>query len=607
MSRHPRRARRSIRTRATKRSRSLPPASTSARRSRVRQTPRPTPDSPAVILLAAVGHQRSRRRHRRVCRRWRTGRSLCRGRHTGGPLRQARLRPERRPLRVGHAQRLRGRRARRRAVARRNDKDVDPKRIAVVGHGEGAWVALLAASREKRIAAVVSLAGRLDNRRRAGPRAAAARSSSGLKLPAEERDKSVALQKQINAAVLTGKGWDSVPPQVAQAGRHALVPEPAHVRSRKGPRRRAAADALRARRARPSGAGRARRTPGRISLVRKASRNRSSSSSCAASITCSCRPSPARSASTARFDDRNVSKDVTMAVDRLADEDVRRDPLRTGAVMSPSRIRVPDLNEKKPRGEKIAMLTAYDATMARLLDRPASTCCSSATRWAWSCSATRTRSPVTLDDMLHHTRAVARGAARALVVADMPFLTYQVSVEEAVRNAGRLLQEGGAAAVKLEGGRPVLDAVRRMVDVGIPVMGHLGLQPQSVHQVGGYRQAGHATAGRRRAGRRRARARGAGAFAIVLESIPAEVAQGDDRRARHPDDRHRRRTGLRRPGAREPRHARPVRRLRSVVRQAVRAPGGDSRGAATGPTSTTSATGRFPQSLLERLPDVPDR
>jgi 3-methyl-2-oxobutanoate hydroxymethyltransferase len=95
--------------------------------------------------------------------------------------------------------------------------------------------------------------------------------------------------------------------------------------------------------------------------------------------------------------------------------------------------------------------------------------------------------PVTLDEMLHHTRAVARGASRALVVADMPFMSYQVSVEEAVRNAGRLIQ-AGAAAVKVEGGPAIAGAVRRLVEVGIPVMGHLGLQPQSLHQLGGYRR-----------------------------------------------------------------------------------------------------------------------
>ena len=132
---------------------------------------------------------------------------------------------------------------------------------------------------------------------------------------------------------------------------------------------------------------------------------------------------------------------------------------------------------------------------------------------------------VTMADMIHHTRAVVRGTKRALVVADMPFLSYQVSTAEAVRNAGRLLQEGGAAAVKLEGGRPMLDVVKRLVDVGIPVMGHLGLLPQSVHQMGGFvRQA--TTPEQADALIADAHAlEDAGAFAIVLESIPSEVAR----------------------------------------------------------------------------------
>lgn len=193
--------------------------------------------------------------------------------------------------------------------------------------------------------------------------------------------------------------------------------------------------------------------------------------------------------------------------------------------MSPPRIRVPDLKEKKSRGEKIAMLTAYDATMARLLDQAGVDALLVGDSVAMVVLGYENTLSVTLDDMLHHTRAVARGATRALVVADMPFLSYQVSAEEAVRNAGRLLQEGGASAVKIEGGRPVLDAVRRMVDVGIPVMGHLGLQPQSVHQIGGYiKQATR----QQDADVLLADAialQDAGAFALVLESIPEDVAR----------------------------------------------------------------------------------
>ena len=188
-------------------------------------------------------------------------------------------------------------------------------------------------------------------------------------------------------------------------------------------------------------------------------------------------------------------------------------------------VRVPDLKERKRRGEKIAMLTAYDATMARLLDRAGVDMLLVGDTVGVVVLGYENTLPVTLDEMLHHTRAVARGAQRALIVADMPFLTYQISPAEAVRNAGRLLKDGGAAAVKLEGGRPVLDVVKRLVDVGIPVMAHLGLLPQSVHQVGGFvRQATRpeevdtllADA---------AALEEAGAFAIVLESIPFDVAK----------------------------------------------------------------------------------
>ena len=193
--------------------------------------------------------------------------------------------------------------------------------------------------------------------------------------------------------------------------------------------------------------------------------------------------------------------------------------------MTARRIRIPDFKEKKSRGERIAMLTAYDATMARLLDRAGVDALLVGDSLGMVLLGYEDTLPVTLDDMLHHTRAVARGAERALVVADMPFLTYQVSVAEAVRNAGRLLQEGGAAAVKLEGGRPVLDVVRRLVDVGIPVMGHLGLQPQSVHQMGGYvRQATRSHDADTLLVDAIA-LRDAGAFALVLESIPADVAR----------------------------------------------------------------------------------
>ena len=188
-------------------------------------------------------------------------------------------------------------------------------------------------------------------------------------------------------------------------------------------------------------------------------------------------------------------------------------------------VRVTDFKERKRRGEKIAMLTAYDATTARLLDRAGVDALLVGDSVGMVVLGYDNTLSVTLADMIHHTRAVARGTERALVVADMPFLTYQVSPSEAVRNAGRLLQDGGAAAVKLEGGRAVLDVVRRLVDVGIPVMGHLGLLPQSVHQTGGFvRQATRPDEVDRLIADAHA-IQDAGAFAIVLESIPPEVAR----------------------------------------------------------------------------------
>jgi 3-methyl-2-oxobutanoate hydroxymethyltransferase len=189
------------------------------------------------------------------------------------------------------------------------------------------------------------------------------------------------------------------------------------------------------------------------------------------------------------------------------------------------RVRVPDLKEMKKRGEKIAMLTAYDAAMARLLDKAGLDVLLVGDSLGMVLLGYETTLPVMLDDMIHHTRAVARGVRRALVVADMPFLTYQVSVTEAVRNAGRLIQEGGAHAVKIEGGCPVLDAARRLVEVGIPVMGHLGLLPQSVHQLGGFRpQARREEEAQRLIADAKALEE-AGTFAVVLESIPSEVAR----------------------------------------------------------------------------------
>jgi len=189
------------------------------------------------------------------------------------------------------------------------------------------------------------------------------------------------------------------------------------------------------------------------------------------------------------------------------------------------RVRVPDLIEKKRRGEKIVVLTAYDFPMAQILDRAAVDVLLVGDSLGNVVLGHETTLPVTMDAMVHHTSAVSRGARRALVVADMPFLAAQISVADAVRNAGRLISEGGASAVKIEGGRPVADAIRRLVDIGIPVMGHLGLTPQSVHKLGGYRQQAR---GEEAAAKLLDQARAveeAGAFSLVLESVPADAAR----------------------------------------------------------------------------------
>jgi len=187
-------------------------------------------------------------------------------------------------------------------------------------------------------------------------------------------------------------------------------------------------------------------------------------------------------------------------------------------------VRVPDLRSMKEKGEKIAMLTAYDFTMARLLDRAGIDVILVGDSLGMVVLGYETTLPVTLDMMIHHTRAVSRGAKRALIVADMPFLTFQLSIEEAMRNAGRLIQEGGAAAVKIEGGRQIVDTAKRLVDIGVPVMGHLGLTPQSVHQLGGFRPQGRDSEAAEKLIKDAQALEKAGVFGIVLESIPSDLA-----------------------------------------------------------------------------------
>jgi 3-methyl-2-oxobutanoate hydroxymethyltransferase len=188
------------------------------------------------------------------------------------------------------------------------------------------------------------------------------------------------------------------------------------------------------------------------------------------------------------------------------------------------RIRVSHLKDRKQRHERFAVLTAYDATLARLLERAGVDVLLVGDSVATAVLGYDTTLPVTLEVMIHHTAAVVRGTERALVIADMPFLTYQVTPSEAVRNAGRLLKDAGAAAVKVEGGQSVIDVVRRLVDVGIPVMGHLGVLPQSVNQQSGYRQRGREGHEAELIFNDALALQDAGAFAVVLEAIPSELA-----------------------------------------------------------------------------------
>jgi 3-methyl-2-oxobutanoate hydroxymethyltransferase len=188
------------------------------------------------------------------------------------------------------------------------------------------------------------------------------------------------------------------------------------------------------------------------------------------------------------------------------------------------KLRVPDLATKKRCGEPKVMLTDYDATMAGLLDRAGIDIVLVGDSLGHVVLGLDTTIPVTLDAIIHHTRAVARGARRALVIADMPFLSYQVNTEQAMRNAARIFQDGNAAAVKLEGGRPVADTVQKLTAAGLPVMGHLGLTPQHVHRLGGMRQQARDEEAVRELMLDASALENAGAFAVVLESIPDDVA-----------------------------------------------------------------------------------
>lgn len=203
---------------------------------------------------------------------------------------------------------------------------------------------------------------------------------------------------------------------------------------------------------------------------------------------------------------------------------VKESPVAT-EIQERKKVTTHTLRLKKQRGEVITMLTAYDYPTALSIDQAGIDSILVGDSLGMVVLGYPNTLPVTMDDMLHHCKAVARGSRHALLIGDMPFLSYQVSTSEAVRNAGRFLQEGGMDAVKLEGGQERFEAVQAIVGAGIPVMGHLGLTPQSVNQFGGFKPQGRDAQAARRILEDALLLQEAGCFSLVLESVPARLAE----------------------------------------------------------------------------------
>jgi len=189
------------------------------------------------------------------------------------------------------------------------------------------------------------------------------------------------------------------------------------------------------------------------------------------------------------------------------------------------RVTITEIKEMKQRKEKIPMLTAYDYVTAKIVDEADVPLILVGDSLGMVMLGYESTIPVTMEEMIHHTKAVVRGAKKALVIGDMPFMSYHISVPDALHNAARFIQEGGAQAVKLEGGEVVAEKVRRLVDCGIPVMGHIGLTPQSIHQLGGFKVRGKGVAEAKKLLNDARILEEAGAFAMVLECIPAPLSK----------------------------------------------------------------------------------
>lgn len=188
------------------------------------------------------------------------------------------------------------------------------------------------------------------------------------------------------------------------------------------------------------------------------------------------------------------------------------------------RVNIAQIRDMKQKGEKIAMLTAYDYSTAKIVDESGVPLILVGDSLGMVVLGYENPIPVTVDVMIHHTKAVVRGSTKALIVGDMPFMSYHVSMEEALHNAGRFIQEAGCQSVKLEGGVTVADKVRRMVQCGIPVMGHIGLTPQSVNQLGGWRVQGKTPEAASQLMEDALALEEAGAFSVVLEQVPTPLA-----------------------------------------------------------------------------------
>jgi len=189
------------------------------------------------------------------------------------------------------------------------------------------------------------------------------------------------------------------------------------------------------------------------------------------------------------------------------------------------KISINDIRDMKQKKEKIPMLTAYDYITAKIIDEACVPLILVGDSLGMVMLGYETTLPVTMEEMLHHTKAVARGVRKALIVGDMPFMSYHTSVSDALRNAGRFIQEGGAQAVKLEGGEIVAEKVQRIVECGIPIMGHIGLTPQSIYQLGGFKVQGKKPEAAKKLLQDAQILEQAGAFSIVLECIPAPLSR----------------------------------------------------------------------------------